>query len=361
MSPLRPIDSCPAVCHRWRRGADPARRDRPRLASSVSKRTGRALSAVGGSCNVASRSRSAARARMTMIPYILNDRHRSCIPYSRCIAPVAATALGDLGKMPTQPAQVGSGRFNPGGGFGRFNLEPRLNIRRKPNDGDDDATNGKASGCDKRGCRRSGARGVRGSPRDAELSGSRADDSSDPRSPGKAQGPLLSPIGPAGMPFLTPCWPTFVITARPRTTPIGWRPSIPSTRSPRRSGPSPGSRRPISARRSESGCGPACAWPGPAAGSPKRSRHCRPRVTPASTANRKRWVDFVRTDLGTALREYESAPTVAKRQVGARQRSTSRSARFPPETTSSPGGRRPSSRRRSTICSTGPISTSRPT
>jgi hypothetical protein len=35
---------------------------------------------------------------------------------------------------------------------------------------------------------------------------------------------------------------------------------------------------------------------------------------PVVTANRKRWVDFVHTDLGTALQEYESAPTVAKRQ-----------------------------------------------
>ena len=32
-------------------------------------------------------------------------------------------------------------------------------------------------------------------------------------------------------------------------------------------------------------------------------------------ANRQRWVDFVRTDLGTALQEYDSAPTVAKRQT----------------------------------------------
>jgi hypothetical protein len=34
---------------------------------------------------------------------------------------------------------------------------------------------------------------------------------------------------------------------------------------------------------------------------------------PVVTANRTRWVDFVRTDLGTAVQEYESAPTVAKR------------------------------------------------
>jgi hypothetical protein len=36
-------------------------------------------------------------------------------------------------------------------------------------------------------------------------------------------------------------------------------------------------------------------------------------------ANRKRWLDFVRSDLGTALREYESAPTVAKRQLALRR------------------------------------------
>ncbi len=40
---------------------------------------------------------------------------------------------------------------------------------------------------------------------------------------------------------------------------------------------------------------------------------------PVVTANRKRWVDFVRTDLGTALQEYESAPTVAKRQTALRR------------------------------------------
>ena len=34
---------------------------------------------------------------------------------------------------------------------------------------------------------------------------------------------------------------------------------------------------------------------------------------PTVLANRKRWIDFVRTDLGTVLQEYESAPTVAKR------------------------------------------------
>ncbi len=33
------------------------------------------------------------------------------------------------------------------------------------------------------------------------------------------------------------------------------------------------------------------------------------------TANRQRWVEFVRTDLGSALKEYDSAPTVAKRQT----------------------------------------------
>jgi hypothetical protein len=40
---------------------------------------------------------------------------------------------------------------------------------------------------------------------------------------------------------------------------------------------------------------------------------------PTVVANRKRWVDFVRTDLGTALREYDSAPTVAKRQSALRK------------------------------------------
>jgi hypothetical protein len=40
---------------------------------------------------------------------------------------------------------------------------------------------------------------------------------------------------------------------------------------------------------------------------------------PGIAANRKRWVDFVRTDLGTALREYDSAPTVAKRQSALRK------------------------------------------
>ena len=40
---------------------------------------------------------------------------------------------------------------------------------------------------------------------------------------------------------------------------------------------------------------------------------------PNVTANRTRWVDFVRTDLGTALREYDSAPTVAKRQSALRK------------------------------------------
>ena len=40
---------------------------------------------------------------------------------------------------------------------------------------------------------------------------------------------------------------------------------------------------------------------------------------PTVSANRTRWVDFVRTDLGTALREYDSAPTVAKRQSALRK------------------------------------------
>ena len=40
-----------------------------------------------------------------------------------------------------------------------------------------------------------------------------------------------------------------------------------------------------------------------------------PTADPNVAANRKRWVDFVRSDLGTALRDYDSAPTVAKRQV----------------------------------------------
>jgi hypothetical protein len=40
-----------------------------------------------------------------------------------------------------------------------------------------------------------------------------------------------------------------------------------------------------------------------------------PTTDPNIAANRKRWVDFVRTDLGTALRNYDTAPTVAKRQV----------------------------------------------
>ena len=39
------------------------------------------------------------------------------------------------------------------------------------------------------------------------------------------------------------------------------------------------------------------------------------RSTPSVTANRTRWVDFVRNDLGTALREYDAAQTVAKRQA----------------------------------------------
>ena len=37
-----------------------------------------------------------------------------------------------------------------------------------------------------------------------------------------------------------------------------------------------------------------------------------PTSDPDVTANRKRWVDFVRTDLGTALQEYDSAPTVGE-------------------------------------------------
>ena len=40
---------------------------------------------------------------------------------------------------------------------------------------------------------------------------------------------------------------------------------------------------------------------------------------PGVTANRKRWLDFARTDLGTALQEYDSAPTVAKRQLALRR------------------------------------------
>jgi hypothetical protein len=40
-----------------------------------------------------------------------------------------------------------------------------------------------------------------------------------------------------------------------------------------------------------------------------------PTADSSTAANRKRWVDFVRSDLGTALRDYDSAPTVAKRQL----------------------------------------------
>jgi len=44
-----------------------------------------------------------------------------------------------------------------------------------------------------------------------------------------------------------------------------------------------------------------------------------PTGNPDVAANRKRWVDFVRTDLGSALQEYDSAPTVGKRQAALRK------------------------------------------
>ena len=82
---------------------------------------------------------------------------------------------------------------------------------------------------------------------------------------------------------------------------------------------------------------------------------------PGILANRKRWVDFVGTDLGTALRDYETAPTVSKRQIALRRIQDSLGDCFPPETASGPGGLPASSRLPSMTCSTGRTSTSPPT
>ncbi len=98
--------------------------------------------------------------------------------------------------------------------------------------------------------------------------------------------------------------------------PIGWRPSTPFTRSPRYLGPLPGNRPPIFGRKSESGSGPACGWPGPHAGSPKSiegmpadgrpQRRSQPQALGRLRAIRPG---------NRALRDYDSAPTVARRQV----------------------------------------------
>ena len=258
------------------------------------------------------------------IPYILNDRYGSCIPYSRSIAPSDARALGDLRKMPARPRQVVVGRFIPGGGSGRFNLEPRLNIRRLLNDGDDDATNGKASGCEHRGSERVNSRGGRGSPRHAELSGSRPVDSSDQKVVGWPGGGCCSPIGPAGMRFVMRCSNDLrnyekAASDTDRSAALEHIDQIAASLATTAWQPAANLREEIR------------QWLGPR----QRLAWARRRLSdavealpatndPAVTANRKRWVDFVRTDLGTAVQEYESAPTVAKRQsaLGANSRFT---------------------------------------
>ena len=76
----------------------------------------------------------------------------------------------------------------------------------------------------------------------------------------------------------------------------------------------PGNRRRISAKRPENGCGPASEWLGPGAGSAETIEAMPATVTPASrpiaTLGR-----LCAIDLGTALCDYDSAPTVAKRQI----------------------------------------------
>ena len=81
---------------------------------------------------------------------------------------------------------------------------------------------------------------------------------------------------------------------------------------------------------------------------------------PNVQSNRTRWVDFVQNELGSALRDYDSADTVASRQAALHRIHQSLYS-LQKGNQSRPGARRGNWKGLSTTCSTSRISTSRPT
>ena len=189
-----------------------------------------------------------------------------------------------------------------------------MKIERQPNDGDDDATNGEAYGCDVAvmGIELASAASA-AAPATPSYQGVERTIQVDPSSlvePGAA----AQPNRPGWDALFDALLDDLRLTPRPKARRIVWQRWITSIRS-RASGHG----RLAAGREPARGSQAVASAPGPpgvgqAPAERDGCKPCRPPAIPNVQANRSRWVDFVQNDLGNALRDYDAAATVAQRR-----------------------------------------------